>query len=58
MLINCTWNKLAAEEGVLDTYLHHNFGNFIDTKTSQKKFQSILYTMLKKKKSIIFVSSC
>ena len=40
-------NILAAVEEVVD--FHHSFGNFIDTKISLKKVQSILYTMIKKK---------
>ena len=42
-------NRLAAGEGVLDSQPHHNFGNFIETKISLTKAQSILYTMIKKK---------
>ena len=49
MLINRTRNKLALEEGVLDPYPHHSFGNFIDTKIILRKVQAILYTMIKKK---------
>ena len=53
-------NRLAAERGgeVLDPHPHQNFGIFIDPKISLKKVQSILYTMIKEKKPIVFVSSC
>ena len=43
-------------EGVLDAHPHHNFGVFIDTKINLKKVQSILYTvMMKKKKNQLFM---
>ena len=58
MLINSTRirilrlnNRLVAEERVLDSHLHHNFGNFHDTKISLKKVQS---NDDKEKKSIVF----
>ena len=49
-------NKLAVGEGVLDLHPHHNFGNFIDTKMSLKKVQSILYTIIKKKNQLFLLA--
>ena len=49
-------NRLAVGEEILDPHPHHNFGNFIDTKISLKKVQSILYTMIKKKNQLFLLA--
>ena len=49
MLINCAWNKLAAEEGVLDTYLHHNLAILLTPKPARRNSIHPLHDVKEKK---------